>query len=579
MTRKGVSARPGNGAASNRCAIYTRKSSEEGLEQEFNSLDAQRQACEAFILSQKSTGWMALPDMYDDGGISGGTMERPALLRLLADIGAGRIDTVVVYKVDRLTRSLSDFAKIVDAFDARGVSFVSVTQQFNTTTSMGRLTLNMLLSFAQFEREVTGERIRDKIAASKQKGMWMGGLPPLGYDVDDRKLVVNEAEAATVRDIFHRYAAIKSVRALKEDLDDAGIVSKVRSDRFARQTGGKPIARGALYLMLQNPIYRGQIVHRDNCYPGLHDPIIDEAVWDDVQAALAVNRVERITRSQASVPSLLAGLVYDGSGERMSPTHANRKGKRYRYYVSQSLIKRGRPTASRAACRAPAEDLEAIVQERICAMLGDESVILDTSGPIDIAECKTLIERAADLARRWPTLLASDKRAMLHVLVDRIDVRPEALDIAVRPSAIADVARSGCNFGQLAASTDSPTTVLSVPARVRRTGMETRLLIQGAVGPGSRTPDRSLLRLIGQARRFHDMVINSHGRTITDLARETGVTPSWFTRVLRLSFLAPDIAKAILQGRQPMTLTAKSLMLQRKLSPDWSKQRVRLGFA
>lgn len=317
--------------------------------------------------------------MYDDGGISGGTMERPALQRLLADIGASHIDTVVVYKVDRLTRSLSDFAKIVDAFDARGVSFVSVTQQFNTTTSMGRLTLNMLLSFAQFEREVTGERIRDKIAASKQKGMWMGGLPPLGYDVEDRKLVVNEAEAATVRDIFHRYAAIKSVRALKEDLDDAGIVSKARLDRFARQTGGKPIARGALYLMLQNPIYRGQIVHRDNCYPGLHDPIIDEAVWDDVQAALAVNRVERITRSQASVPSLLAGLVYVGSGERMSPTHANRKGKRYRYYVSQSLIKRGRPRASDAACRVPAEDLEAIVQERICAMLGDESAILDAS--------------------------------------------------------------------------------------------------------------------------------------------------------------------------------------------------------
>jgi site-specific DNA recombinase len=251
----------GNGKTATRCAIYTRKSSEEGLEQDFNSLDAQREACEAFILSQKHEGWTALPEMYDDGGISGATMERPALKRLLADIEAGRIDTVVVYKVDRLTRSLGDFAKIVEVFDTRGSSFVSVTQQFNTTTSMGRLTLNMLLSFAQFEREVTGERIRDKIAASKKKGMWMGGLPALGYDVDDRKLVVNQTEAETVRHIYRRYAELGSVRALKDELDQDGIVSKLRVDRYGRQTGGKSLARGALYLMLQNRIYRGEIVH------------------------------------------------------------------------------------------------------------------------------------------------------------------------------------------------------------------------------------------------------------------------------------------------------------------------------
>ena len=263
MSRKRDAPRP-NGAAVVRCAIYTRKSSEEGLEQEFNSLDAQREACEAYIRSQKSTGWVALPDMYDDGGISGGTMERPALRRLLSDIAAGRVDTVVVYKVDRLTRSLSDFAKIVDAFDAKGVSFVSVTQQFNTTTSMGRLTLNMLLSFAQFEREVTGERIRDKIAASKKKGMWMGGLPPLGYDVADRKLVVNAAEDDNVRHIFGSYAELKEVLALKEELDADGIVSKARLDRLGNAKGGVPIARGALYLMLQNRIYRGEIVHKEN---------------------------------------------------------------------------------------------------------------------------------------------------------------------------------------------------------------------------------------------------------------------------------------------------------------------------
>jgi site-specific DNA recombinase len=380
MRRSGMTGGRSNGASNRRCAIYTRKSSEEGLEQDFNSLDAQREACEAYIRSQKSAGWTALSDMYDDGGISGGTMERPALQRLLTDIQASRVDTVVVYKVDRLTRSLSDFAKIVEIFDAKGVSFVSVTQQFNTTTSMGRLTLNMLLSFAQFEREVTGERIRDKIAASKQRGMWMGGLPPLGYDVQDRRLVVNQAEADTVRRIFRRYTALKSVRALKEELDQDGVVSKARRDRFGRESGGKPLARGALYLMLQNRIYRGEIVHKDNGYPGLHQAIIDEALWCEVQAALVENRVERVARSSAMAPSLLAGLVYDEAGERMSPTHANKKGARYRYYVSQSLIRHGRPRASGAACRVPAADLETIVEERVCALLRNDAAIFDAAG-------------------------------------------------------------------------------------------------------------------------------------------------------------------------------------------------------
>src|SRR5712691_10584600 len=271
-----------------RCAIYTRKSSEEGLEQEFNSLDAQREACEAYIKSQRHEGWQCLPGVYDDGGISGATMERPALKRLLSDIEAGAIDAVVVYKVDRLTRSLADFAKIVEVFDAKGVSFVSVTQQFNTTTSMGRLTLNMLLSFAQFEREVTGERIRDKIAATKRRGMWMGGLPPLGYDVRETKLVVNEPEAERVRHIYRRYAALGSVLALKTELERDGICSKCRVDRFGRSFGDKPLARGALYLMLQNRLYRGEVVHKETSYPGEHPGTIDAALWETVQAKLEI---------------------------------------------------------------------------------------------------------------------------------------------------------------------------------------------------------------------------------------------------------------------------------------------------
>src|SRR5579862_14785 len=267
LRSQGTTSMNTNARRSIRCAIYTRKSSEEGLEQSFNSLDAQREACQSYILSQRQEGWRALEAHYDDGGYSGGSMERPGLQQLLADIDAKKVDTVVVYKVDRLTRSLADFAKMVEAFDARGVSFVSVTQQFNTTSSMGRLTLNVLLSFAQFEREVTGERIRDKIAASKRKGMWMGGMPPLGYEVRDHKLVVVPREAETVRHIFRRYVALGSVRLLKEELAAHGVVSKQRPISSGRSWGGKPLARGALYLMLQNRIYRGDIVHKDQAYP------------------------------------------------------------------------------------------------------------------------------------------------------------------------------------------------------------------------------------------------------------------------------------------------------------------------
>jgi DNA invertase Pin-like site-specific DNA recombinase len=317
-----------------RCAIYTRKSSEEGLEQEFNSLDAQREACEAFIKSRKHEGWNSLPQLYDDPGYSGGTMERPALKRLLADIAARRIDAVVVYKVDRLTRSLSDFAKAVEVFDAHSVSFVSITQAFNTTTSTGRLTLNVLLSFAQFEREVTGERIRDKIAASKKKGLWMGGLPSLGYDVNDRKLVVNEAEAATVRMIYRRYLELGSVRALKEALDDAGIVSKLRTAADGSPNGGRPFSRGALYLMLQNRIYRGEIVHKGAAHPGEHAEIVDEDLWSSVQRRLEANGVERRSIGALSAP-------HSGSPDRLQP-------------ITRSIRNREHERPSRASAPVPA---------------------------------------------------------------------------------------------------------------------------------------------------------------------------------------------------------------------------------
>jgi DNA invertase Pin-like site-specific DNA recombinase len=570
-----------NGKTATRCAIYTRKSSEEGLEQDFNSLDAQREACEAFILSQKHEGWTALSEMYDDGGISGATLERPALKRLLSDIEAGRIDTVVVYKVDRLTRSLGDFAKIVEVFDTHGVSFVSVTQQFNTTTSMGRLTLNMLLSFAQFEREVTGERIRDKIAASKKKGMWMGGMVPLGYDVDDRKLVINEAEAETVRTIYRRYVELGSVRGLKEELDRNEIVSKVRVDRYGRQTGGKPLARGALYLMLQNRIYRGDIVHKDKSYPGRHVAIIPQNLWDEVQKRIAANRVERTNGARARDPSLLAGLIFDAGSERMIPTHANKKGRRYRYYVTHSLIKRGRPKAADAARRVPAGEVERLVEERIVSFLKDEGELHGALAEriSEAHEIETLIAGASSLAARWPRMPAAQKRQRLRGLVARITLKPEGLEIRIRPAPLADLLRSGEEISacEAMALPDEPVLVLTIAARLKRTGMEKKLLIGGTNERSGTKADVSLLKLIARAHELQE-IFTRGGRPISEMANEAGVSSSHFTRMLRLSFLAPDITRAIFHGRQPADLTARSLVRYSHVPIDWDEQRSLFGF-
>lgn len=561
-----------------RCAIYTRKSSEEGLAQEFNSLDAQREACEAYILSQRHEGWTALPQMYDDGGISGGTMERPALKRLLADVEAGKIDTVVVYKVDRLTRSLGDFAKIVEVFDRAGSSFVSVTQAFNTTSSMGRLTLNMLLSFAQFEREVTGERIRDKIAASKQKGMWMGGLPPLGYDVKDRKLVISETEAETVRHIFRRYGELKSVRALQYDLDGSGILSKRRIDRFGRETGGKPLGRGALYDMLQNRLYRGEIVHHGQSYPGEHAAIVDEQLWDQVQAVLVANRVERQTGVGAAAPSLLAGLLYDDTGQRMTPTHANKKGRRYRYYVSQSLIISTRSkNEAEQGWRVPASDIESLVEDRILCFLRDDTAVFHEVHADDVHTRMAIIRQVAELAGRWPNLGAPDRRTILQHLVARIVLRRGEIEICIRPSSLSSMPDSEIRpepLGPEAGETESLIT-LAISAELRRAGMATRLLVDGA--GQRREPDRSMLRLFAQARRFNEMLMRGDGMAIAEMAKQAGVSPSYFTRIVRLSFLAPDIVRAILNDRHPPELTARRLSLHTRIVNDWSGQKAVLG--
>ena len=556
-----------------RCAIYTRKSSEEGLEQSFNSLDAQREACEAFIASQKREGWSLISEMYDDGGLSGATMERPAFQRLLADVGAGRIDVVVVYKVDRLTRSLSDFAKIVEIFDQHSVSFVSVTQQFNTTSSMGRLTLNILLSFAQFEREVTGERIRDKIAASKKKGMWMGGLPSLGYDVKDRKLVVNEGEAQTVRTIFRRYAELKSVRDLKQELFAAGIVSKLRTASGGGQYGAQPLSRGALYLMLQNRIYRGEIVHKGKSYQGDHKAIVDEALWDKVQTILAQNRVDRASGGISKEPSLLMGVLFDARGGRMSPTHANKRGIRYRYYISRSLQTAASKTEGQ---RIPAVALESLVVRRIREWLVEPAAVLQTIQ--DMAGNATSLKQLVEQGRRLANGEFEDLHSFLRSSIVRIQVHADRVDVTLDKNRV-----NHCLLAEETQPTRRETSVpdrlevtLSIPARFKRTGKEMRLVVDDGSDPT--LPDTGLVRLLVRANAIRHQLLADRSLTFEDIAKAEGVVPSYATRLFRLTVLSPDIVSAILSGKHPPELTARRLMDDTRLPLDWNEQRRHLGF-
>jgi site-specific DNA recombinase len=559
-----------------RCAIYTRKSSEEGLDQEFNSLQAQREACEAFINSQRHEGWVCLPACYDDGGFSGATMDRPALQRLLADITAGRVDTVVVYKIDRLTRSLADFAKIVEILDAKGASFVSVTQQFNTTTSMGRLTLNVLLSFAQFEREVIGERIRDKIAASKKKGMWMGGVPPLGYRVEDRELVIVDSDAAIVRSIFRRYAELGSVRLLKEELDARGINSKAWTSASGRHIGGKPFSRGALYLILQNRTYLGEIVHNGQSHPGEHPPIIDQPLWNAVQSQLAGNTAQRNSATRIHQPNLLAGMLFDGSGNAMTPTHAVKKGTRYRYYVSRPLITKDRSNGS-AGLRLPAEAIEQLVTGGVRQWLLDPGSIYPVTPRNDPSAQRRLIARATELGKSWPQLPATRQRALLTALVERIEIGANQIDIHLRARGL------GALFDGPAVpwvdEANDETPILSVPVRLRQSGREIRMLIDRADPFSTAKPDTRLIKLVIRAHRFNAALVSSGGARFAALAKQEGVSPSYFTRLVRLSYLAPDITQAILDGRQPSHLTADKLLAHSRLPLAWPDQRTLLGFA
>jgi DNA invertase Pin-like site-specific DNA recombinase len=407
-----------------RCAVYTRKSSEEGLEMAFNSLDAQREACEAYVASQRAEGWLLVADRYDDGGFSGGTLERPALKRLLADIEAGRVDVVVVYKIDRLSRALMDFSKLVEVFDKHKVTFVSVTQSFNTTTSMGRLTLNVLLSFAQFEREVIGERIRDKVAASRKKGMWMGGWAPLGYAVRDRKLVIAEEDAKRVRAIFKRFIQLGSATAVAKELVARG----------ERNKYGQLLDKGVLYRILNNRVYIGEAVHKGASYPGEHQPIIDRKLWDRVHGILKDSPRKRAGYNRAQTPALLKGIIFGPTGVAMSPTHTRKNGRLYRYYLSQTVLKQGAGDCSVA--RVPAAEIEKIVIDQVRILLLSPEIIVQTRRSarksikgMTESEVRTALKAFDPL---WNELFPSEQARIVQLLVERVEVLTDRVDIKLR---------------------------------------------------------------------------------------------------------------------------------------------------
>jgi len=567
-----------------RCAIYTRKSSKEGLEQSFNSLDAQREACESFISSQRHEGWKALANRYDDGGYSGGSMERPALKRLLQDIETGKVNVIVVYKVDRLTRSLADFAKIVEALDAKRVSFVSVTQQFNTTTSMGRLTLNILLSFAQFEREVTGERIRDKIAASKKKGMWMGGIVPLGYDLEGRKLVQNPKEAQLVSKIFSLYLQLGCVSRLAKQLDQEKIRSKVWITRSGARLGGVAFARGALYDLLRNRLYIGEIRHREKWYPGEQKGIVPLELWQKVQTRLESNLKIRRKRAREHASSLLTGLIEDRAGNRFTPSFTMRRGRRYRYYVSQAVV-RNPGQEHTGVTRLPAHEIESRVMERLAGFLRSDADVFEQLGKDGQtpAKLREQVNGAKKLVARLSSLPTDDLRDLLSLFLRRVVLGEEQIQVMIGRNDLYQLLR---NAGTAIASSlsqgrkpldASDLICLSINTKLKRYGGVVHLVV-----PPNPSTTRafktkpSLLKALARAHSWYASVLEGNALDQRSLARHVGLTERYVGKVFPCAFLAPDIVESILEGRQPDDLTFARLCTNVPLS--WTEQRRQFGF-
>ena len=527
-----------------RCAIYTRKSSEEGLEQDFNSLDAQREACEAYIKSQMHEGWILVDKQYNDGGFSGGTMERPAFKELLRDIENNKIDIVVVYKVDRLTRSLMDFSKIIDVFDRHETSFVSITQQFNTTTSMGRLTLNILLSFAQFEREVTGERIRDKIAASKKKGMWMGGKVPLGYKKEDKKLIIYEEESKKVRMIFNKYLELKSVPKLMQYLKENEI--KTKTDKY--------FSKGQLYHLLVNKVYIGKITHKDKVYEGEHDAIISEVIFEEVQKLLYENKVDKTCGTKCSSNSLLAGLIFDDKNNLMTPSHSNSHKRRYRYYVSTAL-KNYNDSEVGTISKIPAGEVEKFVVETTKEFLQDKEQTQRLVKDFKVSKQNKLIYTAQNIKDySEPKLI----RAIIHKIV----ISKNSIEITINANSLINVLNALANNQKIIVPDRkekfNPITITK-KIKITQPSRNDNILILNAKEYNTPEPNPYLVNAIVKSYYYHKQIRN--GKTIEDLQNEEGLKDSKYIRnILNLKYISPKLTEQILTGTQSKNLSLNKLI-------------------
>ena len=526
-----------------RCAVYTRKSTEEGLDMDFNSLQAQRESCEAFIKSQRGEGWTLITTAYDDGGISGGTMQRPALQRLLADIEAKAVDVIVVYKVDRLTRSLHDFSKMVEVFDRQGVSFVAVTQQFNTTSSMGRLTLNVLLSFAQFEREVTGERIRDKVAASKKKGIWMGGGLPRGYRVEDRKLIVVPEDAEIVRTIFNDYLQCSSVRELAIALKQKGITSRPKG-----KPSNDPMSRGALHTILRNPIYIGVIPHKAERYQGLHEAIIDKAIWDTTQEKLQASRKCRGKPRRKTEDSPLMGKIFDESNRMLTPIHSKKNGRRYRYYVTHEDDRDQDQSNQRSVqpWRLPSLEIERRVDEIVLSVISDQAVVGN-------AAIKSGLDTHAVRDLRTQIELAGMKER-LH-WVDRVQLQANRIEVSINLPT-----KEPLNVGKV------------VEMSLKRRGVERRMVMEGVMSEKTGS-DPKILKTLSLALRFWSQILSEKPMTAAEFSKTEEVDNSNVGRALPLAFLAPSVVADLLEGTLGANATAKNLLRLDNLPLNWVRQR------
>ncbi len=573
-----------------RCAIYVRKSSEEGLDMSYNSLEAQRDACSAYIASQRHEGWMRLPTIYEDGGYSGGNMDRPGVQQLLGDVAAGKIDIIVVYKIDRLTRSLTDFAKLNDLLDRHQVSFVAVTQQFNTSTSMGRLTLNVLLSFAQFEREVAGERIRDKVAASKKKGLWMGGPVPLGYAVKDRKLVIVREEAEIVQNMFARYLELKSVHLLQRELEAQGVRSRQRILTDGRSAGGHVLGRGAISHMLQNPLYLGLISHAGELHTGQHEAIVDRESFDHVQATLADAGPGDNATSKRASSALLKGLLYDVNGNRLQPTHCNKKGVRYHYYTSARRLRSASDDPQ--GVRVPAGDLERVVITAIADRLKDETLMhLWLSNHVQASDLPALLTRCSALAK---CISSSDHAGAIaaRTIIDRVQVSKNLIDIRLSEvrlrrelqilplqSAIDSERQptrrppSGLK-GESSSSTPGQLHI-AVASHLLRCGKQVKLVLSNGVDESGKV-NPLLVDMIVKPWRWHRGLTSGRYPTLRSIASEERCDKSHVSRLLTIAFLAPDIVERILEGRHRATLTPERLRKACPLPMRWDEQRALL---